>query len=157
MAEARSNESLKITNKNEFTESDKEAAEQLIQLNDEDRIKSINSLNRKRKFELVVEAITKIESHEPKNHQYEMKKFRSLVGVYMETAPKRSRKSINRKRNMTTLQKKKADQGIKAVTKIESSQANNHQEMKKYRPLVDIHKVTTPITINGTKKTKTLN
>jgi len=152
MAEARSNESLKITNENEFT--DKEAAEQLIQLmSDEVRISSSN--NRKRNMitlegglELVDEAITNIEYHQPENYQYEMKIFRSLNAVYMETAPKCCRNSINRKRNMTTLEEEKADKRIisSSITRIESSQANNHQEMKKYRPLVDIHKVTTDYT-----------
>jgi len=148
MAEPRSNESLTITNENEFTE--KEAAEQLIQLSDEVRISSSkrNMIILEEGLELVDEAITKIEYHQPENYQYEMKKFRSLNAVYMETAPKCCRNSINRKRNMTTLEEEKADKRIisSSITRIESSQANNHQEMKKYRPLVDIHKVTTDYT-----------
>jgi hypothetical protein len=159
MAEARSNESLKITSENEFTE--KEAAEQLIQLSEEVRISSSkrNMITLEKGLELVDEAITNIESHQPENHQYEMKKFRSLGVVYMETAPKCSRNRINRKRKMTTLEEEKADQGVisKAITKIESSQAKNHQEMKKFRPLKDIHKVTKRISVKRDKGTKTLN
>lgn len=159
MAEARSNVSLEITNENEFTE--KEAAEQLIQLSNEVRISSSkrNMITLEKGLELVDESITKIESHQPKNHHYEMKKFRSLNDVYMEAAPKCSRKSINCKRNKTTLEEEKADKRIiiKSITKIESSQANSHQEMKKYRSLVDIHKVTTRISIKRDKGTKTLN
>jgi len=53
---------------------------------------------------------------------------------------------------MTTLEEEKADQGIisTSTTKIESSQANNHHQKKIYWSLVDIYKVTTLISINGT-------
>ena len=57
---------------------------------------------------------------------------------------------------MTTLEEEKVDQGIigKTITKIESSQTNNHHQKKKYRSLVNIYKVTTPISINETKNPK---